>query len=146
MLQQRFKPTLAILFLFALILASTTAVQTQEPLTRAKLITSAREVITAARYCALITLDAKGRPQTRTLDPFPPDENMLIRLGTNSRSRKVNEIRRNPRVTLYYFDREGQGYSPSTGPPVWLTTRNKKPAGGRTSGKSFIPTVTKTIC
>jgi len=86
------------------------AQETKQPLTRDNLIAAARETMSAARYCALITLDASGRPQARTLDPFPPDENMVVWLGTNPRSRKVAAIRRNPLVTLYYFDREAQAY------------------------------------
>jgi general stress protein 26 len=78
--------------------------------TREKLIRAARETMATARYCALITIDSSGRAQARTLDPFPPDENMVVWLGTNPRSRKVAAIRRNPRVTLYYFDREAQAY------------------------------------
>ncbi len=77
---------------------------------REELIAAAREIMSAARYCALITLDSSGQPQARTLDPFPPDENLVVWLGTNPRSRKVAAIRRNPRVTLYYFDREAQAY------------------------------------
>ncbi len=44
------------------------------------------------------------------MDPFLPDEQMIVWLGTNPKSRKVAEIRRNHRVTLYYFDREDQAY------------------------------------
>ena len=76
----------------------------------ANLLGAAREIMMAARYCALITLDSSGRPQARTLDPFPPDENMVVWLGTNPRSRKVAAIRRNPHVSLYYFDRDAQAY------------------------------------
>jgi general stress protein 26 len=96
------------LFLFAA--ASVTAQNIKQPLSREELIVAARETMSAARYCALITQDSSGRPQARTLDPFPPDENMVVWLGTNPRSRKVAAIRRNPRVTLYYFDREAQAY------------------------------------
>jgi general stress protein 26 len=78
--------------------------------TDTELIAAAREIIAAARYCSLITLDASRRPQARTLDPFPPDEQMTIWLGTNLRSSKVREIRRNPHVVLYYFDRDAQAY------------------------------------
>ena len=35
---------------------------------------------------------------------------MVVRLGTNANTRKVTQIRRDPRVVLYYFDREGSGY------------------------------------
>src|SRR5437667_3834393 len=65
---------------------------------------------TAARYCALITLDSNGRPQARTMDPFPPEENMVVWLGTNPKSRKVAEILHNEHVTLYYFVSEDQAY------------------------------------
>jgi len=82
----------------------------QEQSERSRLIASARELITTARYCALITIDAKGRAQVRTMDPFPPDQNLVVWLGTNPQSRKVREIRRNPRVALYYFDAASQGY------------------------------------
>lgn len=74
------------------------------------LIAIAREIIEVSRYCALITVDANGHPQARTMDPFPPDENMIIWLATNPKSRKVREIRNDPRVTLYYADPGGSGY------------------------------------
>lgn len=93
--------------------AVTPGVFPQQPpqrLSRDTLIATAREIMEAARYCALITLDSKGRVHARTMDPFPPDENMLIWFGTNPKSRKVSEIRRNSRVTLYYFDRESPAY------------------------------------
>ena len=77
---------------------------------RTELLAAARETMIAARYCALITIDAASRPQARPLDAFPPDVNMVVWLGTNPRSRKVAAIRRHRRVTLYYFDRESQAY------------------------------------
>ena len=100
------------LLIWLLLLAPTSvaAQDIKQPLSRHELITAAREVMSTARYCALITQDSAGRSQARTLDPFPPDENMVVWLGTNPRSRKVAAIRRNSRVTLYYFDRESQAY------------------------------------
>ena len=97
-------------FLILFVAAAVEAQDAKQPLSRDELISAARETMSAARYCALITQDSLGRPQARTLDPFPPDENMVVWLGTNPRSRKVAAIRRNPRVTLYYFDREAQSY------------------------------------
>jgi general stress protein 26 len=77
---------------------------------REQLITAAREIMTTTRYCALITIDARGRANARTMDAFAPDDDMVVWFGTNPLSRKVAEIRRHPRVTLYYFDRENQAY------------------------------------
>jgi general stress protein 26 len=78
--------------------------------TREKLISVSREIIKLAGNCALITLDETGQPRARTMDPFSPDDDMVVWFGTNSNSRKVEQIRKDPRVTLYYFDKEGSGY------------------------------------
>ncbi len=82
---------------------------------RATIIAAAREIMQSARFCALITLDHSGQPQVRTMDPFAPEEDMVIWLGTNRKSRKVQEIRNDPRVTLYYADPQGAGYVSITG-------------------------------
>ena len=63
-----------------------------------------------AGNCALITLDESGHPRARTMDPFPPDEDMIVWFGTNINSRKVKHIKNDDRVTLYYFDKEGSSY------------------------------------
>jgi general stress protein 26 len=111
--------TLFILLLFLAIVPGAESWQNAKPSAApqsdAELIAAAREIIASARYCALITIDAGGRSQARTLDPFPPDEQMNIWLGTNAHSSKVREIRRNPQVVLYYFDREAQAYVAITG-------------------------------
>jgi len=44
------------------------------------------------------------------MDAAPPNDAMVVWLATNPRSRKVDEIRRNPLVTLYYFDPKAPGY------------------------------------
>jgi len=78
---------------------------------RAKSIAAAREIMAAQTYCALITLDEAGRPQVRTMSPFAPEEDLTVWFATNTRSRKVQEIRRDPRVTLYYADHsKASGY------------------------------------
>src|SRR5213078_3093086 len=92
-------------------LASTPSVYAQpKDFSRDQLITAAREIMTTTRYCALITTDSRGRTNARTMGAFAPDENMRVSFGTNPASRKVAEVRLNSRVTLYYFDREGQAY------------------------------------
>src|SRR6476661_7943656 len=82
----------------------------QKEFSRDQLVAAAREIMRTSRYCALITSAAHGRTNARTMDAFAPDEKMIVWLATNPRSHKVAEIRRNPRVTLYYFDRENQAY------------------------------------
>jgi general stress protein 26 len=83
---------------------------------RSRLIAAAREIMAAQTYCALVTLDEAGRPQVRTMNPFPPEEDMTVWFATNTRSRKVREMRRDPRVALYYSDHKNAiGYVQITG-------------------------------
>jgi general stress protein 26 len=110
-----------------------------KPVARERVINAAREIMAAARYCALITVDATGRAHARTLDPFAPDEQMVVWLATNPRSRKVAEIRRNPRVTLYYFDREGQGYVTVYGGARLVNDPQEKTKRWKTEWQAFYP-------
>lgn len=71
---------------------------------RDELLAAARQVIAGARYAALISNDSTGFPQARTVDAIAPDSLFVVWIGTNPRTRKVGEIRRDPRVTLYWFD------------------------------------------
>ena len=73
-------------------------------LDRAHLIDAAREIIAAQTYCAFITIDDAGRPQVRTINPFPPDDAMVVWFATSTRTLKVQQIKHDPRVSLYYAD------------------------------------------
>jgi general stress protein 26 len=99
---------------FAIILLSSSGICAQENKVpnydRDTLITAAKEIIAATRYCALITLDKSGDPQVRTMDPFSPEEDMVVWMGTNSKTRKVKEISADSRVALYYEGLNGAGY------------------------------------
>lgn len=71
---------------------------------------AARELIAEARYAAFITVDSAGHPQARTVDPAPPDSAFVVRFATNPRTRKVAELRRDPRAALYWFAPGAMGY------------------------------------
>ncbi len=75
-----------------------------------RLIEAAKEIMTAAGNCALITLDDEGVPRVRAMDPFAPEDDLTVWFGTNSRSRKVDQIKKDPRVSLYYLDKDASGY------------------------------------
>jgi general stress protein 26 len=79
-------------------------VQSSATLDRDSVIAAAREIMGMQKYCALITIDSLGYPQARTMNPFPPEADMTVWIATNSRSKKVREIRSNARVCLYYAD------------------------------------------
>jgi len=113
----------------------------QQPQRRSKdeLIAAAREIMTTTRYCALITADRSGRANARAMDAFSPDENMIVWFGTNPLSRKVSEIRRNPRVALYYFDRENQAYVSIQGIARLVNEPKEKARHWKDDWKAFYP-------
>ncbi len=78
---------------------------------REKVIAAARELIGTLKYCALLTVDANGQPQVRTMNPFPPEEDMSVWMATTTKSRKYAEIQKNSRATLYYANHaDAAGY------------------------------------
>jgi len=85
-------------------------VSAQQPSRHETLVSAAREIIEASRYAALVTLTEFGTPRARTMDPFPPDSQFVIWMGTNRASRKVTDLQRDPRVLVYYQDPGGAGY------------------------------------
>jgi general stress protein 26 len=94
---------------------------------RDSLIAAAREIIAQQRYCALATIDSSGHPDVRTMNPFPPEDDMSVWMATNSRSHKVQEIRNNPKVCLYYGDHsKAVGYVTITGTAILVDDMNEK--------------------
>jgi general stress protein 26 len=106
---------------------STVRSQPELLLSRDSLLAAAREIMGLQKYCALITVDSVGRPHARTMNPFPPEADMTVWFATNSRSRKVREIRDNPAVCLYYADhKEPRGYVAITGRAVLVDDMAEK--------------------
>lgn len=83
---------------------------TSEQPDRAAVIKIADGIMQRARYCTLVTVGEDGHPQARIMDAFPPEGEMVVWMATNALSRKVGEIRKDPRVTLSYFDANSMGY------------------------------------
>ena len=71
---------------------------------RKAIIAAAREIMNLQKYCALVTIGSSGQPQIRTMNPFPPDDDMIVWFATNSRCRKVRKSKIIPRLSLYYAD------------------------------------------
>lgn len=103
------------------------------------LIVAAKEIIKLARYCALITIGSNGEIHVRTMDPFSPEGNMVIWLGTNSNTRKVVEIQNNPNVTLYYNDPNGTGYVVISGKAQIITDQEETTKRWKEEWTRFYP-------
>lgn len=116
------------------------------PLTRAQLIAAAREIMTAQQYCALITLDEDGRPVVRTMNPFPPDDDMIVWFATNTLTRKAQQIRRDPRVALYYADHsKATGFVAISGKAVLVSDQAEIKRHWRAYWDSAFPDKTKLV-
>jgi general stress protein 26 len=124
--------------LVALFITDTQAQEASENSTE-KLLSVARLVMEQAGNCALISLDKSGHPRARTMDPFLPDEDMVVWLGTNPKSRKVTEIQNDPRVTLYYFDKEGGSYVIITGEEELVDDPEMKKTKWKEDWNQFYP-------
>jgi len=134
--------TFVILIYFFSISPSISYAQTKQQadlIERDSIIVAAKETIKSARYCALITLNSKGLPHVRTMDPFPTKENFIIWFGTNKKSRKVNEIVNNSNVTLYFADPTGGGYVTITGKAKIIDDKKEKAKRWNKEWEAFYP-------
>jgi general stress protein 26 len=100
---------------FCLLLLTAVNVHSQEA-NRDSLVKAALEIIHETHYCALVTVDSESQPQIRTMNPFPMKDEIVIWFATSRDSRKVREIRNNPKVNVYWADHvNAKGYVNITG-------------------------------
>jgi general stress protein 26 len=104
-----------------------------------KLTVAAREIMTSAGTCALITLDDEGRPRVRVMDPFLPENDFTVWLGTNPKSRKVDQIKKDPRVSLYYIENNGSGYVMIHGIAKIVNDQKEKEKRWKVEWEAFYP-------
>jgi general stress protein 26 len=69
---------------------------------RDAVLAAARQIIESDPFMTLVTVDEDGQPRTRTVEHSPPDAHMVIYISTIPDTRKVDQIRTNPKVTLYF--------------------------------------------
>ncbi len=108
---------------------------------RPRILEAARMIIGTARYATLSTVQPRGRgqPQSRVVDPALPDSTMTILVATNPKSRKVQEIRANPRVALLYFDAAAGEYVTLQGIAALITDPADKARLWDTKWTPFYP-------
>jgi general stress protein 26 len=73
-------------------------------------IDTSLKIIDDCYYVTLISIDEIGQARARVMEPFAPEKDFTIWLATNPSSRKVNQIKNNPKVSLHYFDKSQMGY------------------------------------
>ena len=103
------------------------AQQTQKtPPTREEILAAARWIIAKSRFSTLVTLGEKGEPHARIVDPFAPDSSFTVWVATNRVTRKVDQIRRDGRVVLLWFEPGNPGYVSLSGHAVLVSDSAEK--------------------
>ena len=125
------------IFIISFFTSSLTGFAQQENGENSSLKSAAIEIITEAKYCTLITVDASGQPQARMMDPFLPENDFVIWLGTNNNSRKVKEIKKNKLATVNYSLSSGEGYVTLTGNAYLVDDSSEKEKRWKDSWEAF---------
>lgn len=69
-----------------------------------------KHTIEEAEFCFLITLAGDGTANARLMQPFGPEPDLTIWFGVSPESRKIEEIKRDSRVTVGYDYAEEGAY------------------------------------
>ena len=100
---------------------------------------SARKIITDCYYGTMITIDAKGQAKSRVMEPFEPDDNFVIWMATNPRSRKVVELKNNSKVTMHYFSKRLMAYVSLMGEAKLVNDKESKQKHWKQGWEKFYP-------
>jgi general stress protein 26 len=81
------------------------------PLDAEHVMAVAKATFDAADFCFLTTQGESDPTNTRLMHHFKPDADLTVWFGTSLTSRKVREIRRNPRATVACLDPQRPAYA-----------------------------------
>lgn len=105
---------------------TSTAAKAAAPPSRSAIVSAAHTIIANARYATLVTASPTTSPDARIVDPFAPEGELTIWFATNAASRKVTELKKDPHVTLLYFDAANKGYVTIKGTATLVTSAAEK--------------------
>lgn len=125
-------------FLFPCILFAQNEYVTAE-LSRDSLLKVANIIIDSARCRVLVSVDEEGKPHVREMDPFAPEEGMVIWFGTSPNTRKVKQIQNNPNVAVYYYDTKTMSYVSINGKAELVNSPGEKTKHWKEYWKSYYP-------
>ncbi len=103
------------------------------------IINESKDLMKQAYFATLITMDAQEQPRARVLETFEPDNEFVIWMGTNPRSRKVQQIQNNPTATLHFFDKALMGYVSLMGKVYMVNNDSLKAVKWKDGWERFYP-------
>jgi general stress protein 26 len=86
------------------------------PLQAEHIVAIARATLDTADFCFLTTQGESDPTNTRLMPHVKPNADLTVWFGPSLTSRKVREIRRNPRVTVACLDPQRPAYAVLLGP------------------------------
>ncbi len=108
--------TAPVIGLSAIVAGSATQAEHKAPSTanyriddEATIIAAAKAVIDEDYIATLITIDDNGVPRARSVGIWSPDNDLVLWLGTRRTSRKVEQIRNNPKATVHFAQDDVNG-------------------------------------
>jgi len=104
-----------------------------------RLKTVALEMMNHSSTCALITLDKNNAPVARMMQTTPTANDFIIWLATNPKTRKVEQITVNEKVSLYYSDSTETGYLSVQGKAILVNDLETKKAHWKEGWQAFYP-------
>jgi len=99
----------------------------------------AKSIMVATRFAGLTTIDSLGYPNTRTMDALTPEDDFIVWLATNPKSRKVRQIEANQKVTLYYAQHDKGNYVTIVGNASLIDDPETKQAKWQDEWAEFYP-------
>ena len=93
---------------------------------RVELLTAALDIMAKARFANFTTIGRDDHPQTRIVDPFIPENDFTIWIGTNALTRKVSEVKADSRVSLLYFNAAAGEYVTVIGTATFIDDAGEK--------------------
>ena len=136
---KKFYIFLIISFLVSSAIAQENQFFAQKEIPKDSLLTLARTIIKSAQSQTLITVDENGKPQARIMSKILPEDNMVIWLGTSPRSRKVQQIKHNPNVMVFYYETKGLSYVSVAGKARIVNDADKKKQYWKEGWEKYYP-------
>lgn len=79
-------------------------------MTAEQLLAAARDLMKKTEYCFFITQSRDGHPHARLMQPYEPESDLALFFGASPRSRKVQELQHQPRVSLAFYNQQETAY------------------------------------
>jgi general stress protein 26 len=124
---------------YASIVAQDEQFPPQREVSRDSLLIYARMIVDSSNSRVFVTVDELGKPRARTMSPFTPEENWVIWLGTFPTSRKVEQIKNNPNVVVFYYDSKTFSYVNISGTARLINDPDLKAKYWKEGWKRFYP-------